>query len=132
MKEEKKINFSVESVQDLNSSNIWSMTAEQIGKMWEKERLEEDFSIVEDKLLNIIRLAFEVVHFNEEDEREACKYTNLNWVKFHHCKSGKGCVAIRRKSINRITDLSYENVKHISAPVLLDLIDKNGILFRWH
>lgn len=125
MKEEKKINFSVESVQDLNSSNIWSMTAEQIGKMWEKERLEEDFSIVEDKLLNIIRLAFEVVHFNEEDEREACKYTNLNWVKFHHCKSGKGCVAIRRKSINRITDLSYENVKHISAPVLLDLIDKN-------
>ena len=125
MKEEKKINFSVESVQDLNSSNIWSMTAEQIGKMWEKERLEEDFSIVEDKLLNIIRLAFEVVHFNEEDERVACKYTNLNWVKFHHCKSGKGCVAIRRKSINRITDLSYENVKHISAPVLLDLIDKN-------
>ena len=51
MKEEKKINFSVESVQDLNSSNIWSMTAEQIGKMWEKGRLEEDFSIVEDKLL---------------------------------------------------------------------------------
>ena len=125
MKEEKKSNFSVESVQDLNSSNIWSMTAEQIGTMWEKERVEEDFSIVEDKLLNTIRLAFDVVHFNEDDEREARKYSNLNWVKFHHCKHGKGCVAIRRKAITRITDLSYENVKHISAPVLLDLIDKN-------
>ena len=125
MKEERKTNFSVESVQDLNSSNIWSMTAQQIGSMWEKEREEEDFSIVEEKLLNIIRLAFDVVHFNEGDEREACKYSNLNWVKFHHCKPGKGCVAIRRKTITRITDLSYENVKHISAPVLLDLIDKN-------
>ena len=125
MKEDKKINISVDSVQDLNSSNIWSMSAEEIGTMWEKERQEEDFSIVEEKLLNVIRLAFEVVHFNEEDEREASKYNNLNWVKFHHCKEGKGCVAIRRKTITRITDLSYENVKHISAPVLLDLIDKN-------
>ena len=125
MKEEKKNIVSVESIQDLNSSNIWSMTAQQIGSMWEKERKEEDFSIVEEKLLNIIRLAFEVVHFNEDDEREASKYSNLNWVKFHHCKSDKGCVAIRRKTITRITDLSYENVKHISAPVLLDLIAKN-------
>ena len=125
MKEEKKSNFSVESVQDLNSSNVWSMTAEQIGSMWEKEREEEDFSIVEEKLLNIIRLAFDVVHFNEDDERESCKYNSLNWVKFHHCRPGKGCVAIRRKTITRVTDLSYENVKHISAPVLLDLIDKN-------
>ena len=125
MKEDKKINFSIESVQDLNSSNIWSLSAEQIGAMWEKEREEEDFSIVEEKLLNVIRLAFEVVHFNEEDEREVAKYNNLNWVRFHHCKEGKGCVAIRRKTITRVTDLSYENVKHISAPVLLDLIDKN-------
>ena len=125
MKEEKKTNFSVESVQDLNSTNIWMMTPEQIGMMWESEREEEDFSIVEEKLLNIIRLAFEVVHFNEDDEREALKYKDSSWVKFHHCKSGKGCVAIRRKAITRITDLSYENVKHISAPVLLDLIDKN-------
>ena len=125
MKEERKTNFSIESVQDLNSSNIWSMTAEQIGMMWEKEREEEDFSIVEEKLLNIIRLAFDVIHFNEDDEREACKYGNMNWVRFHHCRPGKGCVAIRKKAITRITDLSYENVKHISAPVLLDLIDKN-------
>lgn len=125
MKEDKKTNFSIESVQDLNSSNIWSMTADQIGMMWEKEREEEDFSIVEEKLLNVIRLAFEVVHFNEDDEREANRYDDLSWVKFHHCKEGKGCVAIRRKTITRITDLSYENVKHISAPVLLDLIDKN-------
>lgn len=123
MKEEKKSSFSLESVQDLNSNNIWMLSAEQIGNMWENERQEDDFSIVEEKVLNVIRLAFEVVHFNEDDEREASKYKN--WVKFHHCKPEKGCVAIRRKAITRITDLSYENIKHISAPLLLDLIDKN-------
>lgn len=129
LKEERRVaprtSFPITSVQDLNSSNIWSMNAEQIGLMWEKEREEEDFSIVEEKLLNIIRIAFEVVHFNEDDERESCKYNNWNWVRFHHCKPGRGCVAIRRKTIARITDLSYENVKHITAPILLDLIDKN-------
>lgn len=113
----------VESVQDLNSNNIWQMTDVQIGEMWEKERQEEDFSLVEEKLLNVIRLAFDVVHFNEDDEREVARFNE--WVQFHHCNPSKGCVAIRRKVITRITDLSYENVKHISAPVLLDLIDKN-------
>ncbi len=42
-----------------------------------------------------------------------------------HCKEEKGCVAIRRKAIERITDLSYENIRHISTAMLLELIDRN-------
>ena len=34
-------------------------------------------------------------------------------------------MAIRRRAIERITDLTYENIKHISAAMLLELIDRN-------
>lgn len=121
----KKVVQSLESILDLNSSNIWDMDELTIACAWEKERAEEDFSISEQKILNTIRLAFDVVHFNPENEREAAKFNGGGWAKFFHCQESKGCVAIRRKAIERITDLTYENIRHISTAMLLELIDRN-------
>ena len=121
----KKSTMVLESILDLNANNIWDLDEYAIADAWEKGREEEDFSSSEPKLLNIIRLAFEVVHYNPADEREAAKYENGGWAKITHCQEDKGCVAIRRKAIERITDLSYENVKHISTAMLLELIDRN-------
>ena len=115
----------LESILDLNANNIWDYDEYAIAEAWERERKEEDFSISEMKLLNTIRLAFEVVHYNPDDEREAAKYEKGDWAKIVHCKEAKGCVAIRRKTIERITDLSYENIKHISTAMLLELINRN-------
>lgn len=115
----------LESILDLNANNIWDLDEFAIADAWEKDREGEDFSISEQKLLNTIRLAFEVVHYNPEDEREAQKYENGGWAKVTHCDPTKGCVAIRRKAIERITDLSYENIRHISTAMLLELIDRN-------
>ena len=115
----------LECILDLNANNIWDYDEYSISEAWEREREEEDFSISEPKLLNTIRLAFEVVHYNPADEREAKKYEKGGWEKLTHCKEEKGCVAIRRKAIERITDLSYENIRHISTAMLLELIDRN-------
>ncbi len=121
----KKSAKTLESILDLNANNIWDLDEFAIADAWEREREEEDFSISEPKLLNTIRLAYEVVHYNPEDERDAAKYENGGWAKFSHCHEENGCVAIRRKAIERITDLSYENIKHISTAMLLELIDRN-------
>ena len=115
----------MECILDLNQNNIWDLDEFAIAEAWEREREGEDFSISESKLLNTIRLAFEVVHYNPEDEREVEKYENGGWAKLTHCKEERGCVAIRRKAIERITDLSYENIRHISTAMLLELIDRN-------
>ncbi len=134
MKEEKKVAKKkpakkavkqLENILDLNANNIWDLDEYAIAEAWEREREAEDFSISEQKLLGIIRLAFEVVHYNAADEREAAKYENGGWAKFTHCHEEKGCVAIRRKTIERITDLSYENIRHITTPMLLELIGRN-------
>ena len=123
--EEKRTGFSVESILDLNSNNVWTLNEFQIAELWEAEKAEEDFSLSEDKLLNIIRLAFDVVHYNPDDEREMARYGGGDWAQFSHCKPERGFVAIRRRTISRITDLSYENIRHISTAMLLELINRN-------
>lgn len=116
---------SLESILDLNSNNVWGADEHELAELWEAEKKEDGFSGSEDKLLNLIRLAFEVNHFNQDDEREAAKYKNGDYVIISRSDSRKGSVAIRKKTIKQITDLSYENIKHISAVTLLELIDRN-------
>lgn len=124
-KETQEKEVMLESILDLNSNNVWGLNETQVATLWEEDRVEEGFASSEEKLLNIIRLCFEVVHYNPHDEREAAKYQNGDWAIFARADERKGMVAIRRKYIKRITDLSYENVKHISAATLLELIDRN-------
>lgn len=115
----------LENILDLNATNIWDLDEYDIADAWERGREVEDFTISEQKLLNIIRLVFDVVHFDPENEREAAKFVNGGWEIITHCQEAKGCVAIRRRAIERITDLSYENIRHISTAMLLELINRN-------
>ena len=125
MAKKKKIELMLESILDLKTNNVWDLDEEQIALLWEKERGEEGFASSEEKLLNTIRLCFDVVHFDPNDEREVKKYKGKDWATFSSCDERKGFIAVRRKYINRITDLSYENVKHVTAAMLLELIDRN-------
>lgn len=115
----------LESILDLNSNNVWNIDENELAKLWEKSKLEEDFTITEDKLLNVIRLAFEVVHYDPSIPREQKMYENGEWAIMSHCRPGKPSIAIRKKVIKRLTDLTYENIRHISEATLLDLIDRN-------
>lgn len=125
MAKKKKIDLVLDSILDLNSNNVWSLNEEQVAGLWERDRNDEDFATSEERLLNIIRLCFEVVHYNPDDERDVNKYESKEWVHFSRTDEKKGRVALRRKYIQRITDLSYENVRHITAAMLLELIDRN-------
>lgn len=135
MKEEKKAarkkaakkrsTVKLENILDLNANNIWNYDEFAIAEAWEKGRMDQNLGISEMKLLGTIRLAFELVHYNPEDEREAAKYENGGWAKMTHYREERGCIAIRKKAIERITDLSYENIKHISTALLLELISRN-------
>lgn len=120
-----KNELAIESILDLNSTNVWKLTEQDIKKAWDDEKLEGSFATSEDKLLNIIRLSFDVVHYNPEDPREKAKYENGEWATFMHCNEKKGWVAIRKKYITRLSDLSYENIRHITTATLLELIDRN-------
>ncbi|MCF0196972.1 MAG: hypothetical protein HUK03_07065 [Bacteroidaceae bacterium] len=121
----KKLDTSLECIQDLNATNVWMLDEFELAAMWERDRKEDDFSISEEKLLNVMRIAFEVVHYNKEDPRDVARYEDGKWATFTRGSEHKGNVAIRKKNIYSLSDLSYENVKHITAATLLELIDRN-------
>lgn len=120
-----KKNYYLESVLDLNSGNVWGVDAQEILELWQKDIKEEGFSSSEEKVLNVIRLAFDVHHFNPKDDREVDMYSTGEFVVLPGSDKRKGAVAIRKKVIRQITDLSYENIKHITAAELMTLIDRN-------
>ncbi|MBO5182019.1 MAG: hypothetical protein J6B92_09070 [Paraprevotella sp.] len=120
-----KKTYGMESILDLNANNIWGVDEQELADLWVREMKEEGFANSEEKLLNIIRLAFDVNHFNKDNEREAARYKGDEYVVIPRTDARKGSVAIRKKTIRRITDLSYENIKHISAATLLELIERN-------
>lgn len=120
-----KKNCFLESVLDLNSGNIWGVSAEEIMEMWENDLKDEDFCHSEEKVLNVMRQAFELNHYDKTDERENQKYKGEEYVILPSSKGENLAVAIRKKGIRQITDLSYENIKHVTATELLALIERN-------
>lgn len=120
-----KKNYYLESVLDLNSGNVWGMDARGLLELWQKDIKEEGFPSSEEKVLNVIRLAFDVYHFDPKDDREVMKYSMGDFVVLPGADKRQYSVAIRKKVIRQITDLSYENIKHITATELLALINRN-------
>lgn len=116
---------SIESVLDINSNNIWSVSENEVASLWEMERKDPDFANSEEKVINTLRTGFEVIHFNPDDEREAARFSPDEWAIITHSDPQRGCAALRRKQIRSLADLTYENIKHLTAPMLLELIDRN-------
>ena len=120
-----KKNYYLDSVLELNSSNVWGVDGQELLDLWQKDIKDEDFASSEEKVLNIIRLAFDVYHFDPKDEREVKRYGTGEYVILPGAGKYKDAIAIRKKTIRQITDLSYENIKHITAAQLLSLIEAN-------
>ena len=120
-----KKNYYLDSVLDLNSNNVWGVDGQELLDLWQKDIKEEDFASSEEKVLNVIRLAFDVFHFDPKDEREVKRYSTGEYVILPGSSKRKDAIAIRKKVIRQITDLSYENIKHVTAGQLLALIEAN-------
>lgn len=118
---------SLESIKDLSTQNVWGNDAYQIAKLWEKERGDDEFSKWEDKILNTLRLAFEVVHYNPDNDKEENMYgkKGSDWVQLESATLPGQRIAIREKHITKLSDLSMQNIKFVSASTLLELINNN-------
>jgi hypothetical protein len=117
-------NKELRSILDVNSKNVWKITETELSFLWQKGVTSEDLKGYEDKMVNIIRHAFDVDHFASDDEREEARYRKMGYVVMQ-TGNPKRNIAIRKKQIRKITDLSYENIHHINAKTLLELIENN-------
>ena len=120
-KEEKGLNLKT-----LSKSSVWDLQENDVFRLL--DTVEKDAEMRENfhHYLDIIRSAFLVEELKDDDKRVKQKYTNLDYkVGSVKTDDTKLVLAIKKRPIMRVTDLTYENIRHISAAKLVEVLDRN-------
>lgn len=115
------------SLKNLTKSSAWDLQENDLIRMINAG--EKDIETKEN-LQHYIDLAKTAFEFEEVkiDKPEVIKKYEARGMKI--LVLGKGTdsqhkLAVKKRPISRVTDLTYENIRHISAAKLLDVIDRN-------
>ena len=115
------------SLKTLTKSSVWDLQENDVFRLL--ETVEKDVELKENlrHYLDIIRSAFMIEELKDDDKLVKQKFTKLDY-KVGSVKAGddmKLVLAIKKRPIMRVTDLTYENIRHISAAKLVEVLDRN-------
>lgn len=114
------------TLKTLTKSNVWQLQENDVFRIWEAAEKDVDVSDSFPRFLTIIRTAFEVEEIKVDKPEIIKKYEARDMrVDYMYSENGKKKYAIKKRPILRVTDLTYENIHHISAAKLLEVIDRN-------
>lgn len=116
------------TLKTLTKGIAWELQENDIFRLWEAEKeadVRENFR----HYFDIIRAAFELEEVKTDNEIVIKKLEDRGF-KLGRIVTGEGekdkvRIAIKKRPISRVTDLTYENIRHISAAKLLEVIDRN-------
>ena len=126
MKKEETASKSV-NVKTLTKSTVWDVQENDIFRIL--DTIEKDAELKENlrHFMDIIRSAFMTEELKDDDKNIKKKYEKQGY-KVGNIKTGddsKMILAIKKRPIMRVTDLTYENIRHISAAKLMEVLDRN-------
>ena len=115
------------SLKTLTKSTVWDIQENDIFRLC--EGVDKDPEVRENlrHYVDIIRSAFMLEEFPSDSQPLKDKYEKQGYkvglVKVD--ESTKIAWAIKKRPIMRVTDLTYENIRHISAAKLVEVLDRN-------
>lgn len=116
------------TLKTLTKSSVWDIQENDIFRLWETADKESEVRENVRRYTDIIRSAFMIEEIKDEDiELAKKKYAKLGY-KVGNIKiddQTKKTWAIKKRPILRVTDLTYENIRHISAAKLVEVLDRN-------
>ena len=92
------------TLKTINKSNVWDLQENDVFRMWEAAEKDADLKDNVRHYTDIIRFKVGMVRVDE-----------ANKVKW----------GIKKRPIMRVTDLTYENIRHISAAKLIEVLNRN-------
>ena len=114
------------TLDELSKGNVWSITESELANMLVEGKKEEDYAEMETHYMNIIRTVFDIKYLDRTDEEAVSRLENQHYEIFSYPSEGDvDAVAIRKHSIKKITDLTMENIQHLDAVDVLELIKHN-------
>ena len=116
------------TLKTLTKSSVWDVQENDIFRLWDTADKESEVRENIRRYTDIIRSAFMIEEIKDEDiELAKKKYTKLGYkvgsVKISD--DAKIILAVKKRPISRVTDLTYENIRHITAAKLIEVLDRN-------
>ncbi len=115
------------NLKTLTKSTVWDVQENDIFRML--EIADKDVELKEElrRIMDIIRSAFMIEEVKDDNKLIHDKYVKQGY-KIGTVKVGddtKITWAIKKRPIVRVTDLTYENIRHITAAKLIEVLDRN-------
>lgn len=115
------------TLKTLSKSSVWDVQENDIFRMW--EGADKDSEVHENvrHYVDIIRSAFTIEEVNSDAPAIKTKYEKLGYKvgQVRLDENTKVTWALKKRPIMRVTDLTYENIRHISAAKLIEVLDRN-------
>ena len=115
------------SIKSITKSSVWDIQENDVFRMWDAAVKDAEVKENIQHYLDIFKSAFLIEEIKDDSapvkksyEKRGYKVTN---IKFDD--NLKFIWAIKKRPVVRVTDLTYENIRHISAAKLLEVIDRN-------
>lgn len=115
------------TLKTLSKGSVWDIQENDVFRMWEAAEKDADLKDNMSHYLDILRTAFEIEKL-QVDRPEVVKKYEERGFKVDLLKtdeSTKTKFAVKKRPITRVTDLTYENIQHISAAKLIEVLDRN-------
>lgn len=115
------------TLKTLTKSNVWDVQENDILRLWKSAEKDADIRDNVRHFTDIIKSAFELEEVKVDRREVVSKYEQRGYTvgTFSLGDGVKVKWAIKKRPIKRVTDLTYENIRHISAAKLLEVVDRN-------
>ena len=115
------------SLDDLNKSNVWTVTPSELSQMIiDAKKKRDEFAENEKHYMNIVKTVFDIQYLKREEADKVCQLENTGYdIYSTPDENGNNAIAIRKRPIKKVTDLTLENIQHLEPWEVLDLISHN-------
>lgn len=115
------------TLKTLTKSSIWDAQENDVIRLLESPEKDSDLLDNLRHYMDIIKSAFEVEEIKVDLPQVINKYEERGYriakIKFGEENIQKW--AVKKRPIKRVTDLTYENIRHISATKLIEVLERN-------
>lgn len=115
------------SIKSITKSSVWDIQENDVFRMWEAATKDTEVKESIFHYIDIFKSAFLIEEIKDDALLMKKSYEKQGYkvaqIKFD--ENQKHTWAIKKRPIMRVTDLTYENIRHISATKLLEVIDRN-------
>lgn len=116
----------IQSLKNLTKSSVWDIQENDVFRLLDNGSKDADTKDNLRHYVDILRSAFTMEEIKEDNPNVRNAYEKQGYkIGLVNSDDTKVLWAIRKRPIMRVTDLTYENIRHISASKLIEVLERN-------